>query len=206
MGIDGARRYRRAALLSLAWALCLAGCAGQYLTVDQDMQAWEPYHADQLYRIGYGDRLQVGVWGHDTLSSEVVVRPDGKIALPLVGEIQSEGLGVDDLREVLNRRYKEYINTPTVTVTVKEIRSQRIYILGEVERPSEYELIGPTDVMQAIAMAGGFTIYAKKNKIQVIRNRGEQKLRFRVNYHQLVDGKHAEQNIPLRAGDVVIVP
>jgi polysaccharide export outer membrane protein len=146
------------------------------------------------------------VWGQEELDSEVIVQPDGKISLPLVKEVIAAGLTVDALRQELDKRYREFILEPTVSVTVSEINSLKIYVLGEVNNPGEIDLLSYTDVLQAIAKAGGFTIYAKKNKVEIIRTFGGQKIKTRFNYSQVVRGKNLQQNIALKPGDVIIVP
>jgi len=187
--------------------LVLTGaCATEYKIIDQRSPNLTDYQQDQVYVLGCGDRVSIKVWGKDNLNTDAIVRPDGNISFPLIGDIQARGLRVEDLKEELNKRLRDYIFEPSVSVTVVDIKSQKIYILGEVSRPGEHDLIGPTDVLRAIAMAGGFTIYAKKDKIQIIRTEGNEKIKIKFNYDQVIRGINLNQNIMLRPGDVIIVP
>jgi len=190
----------------LCWLL--GSCATEYKIIDQNSKDLTEYHQDQAYVLGCGDRLSIKVWGkdRDSLNTDVIIRPDGNISVPLIGDIQVKGLRAEDLKDELNKRLREYIYEPSVSVTVVEIKSLKIYILGEVTRPGEFDLIASTDVLQAIAMAGGFTIYAKKDKIQIIRTNGNEKIKIKFNYNQVIKGINLNQNIPLRPGDVIIVP
>ncbi len=181
-------------------------CASEYKIINHDSPYLTDSQKDQLYVLGCGDRVSIRVWGRDNLNTDAIVRPDGKISFPLIGDIQAQGLRVEDLKEELDKRLREYVFEPSVSVTVVDIKSLKIYILGEVARPGEYDLIAPTDVLRAIAMAGGFTIYAKKNKIQIIRSEGQEKIKIKFNYDQVIRGINLSQNILLRPGDVIIVP
>jgi polysaccharide biosynthesis/export protein len=184
----------------------LCACASEYTVLNSVADVMQSLHTGEEYVIGHGDRLHVGVWAQNGLDSEVVVQPDGKISLPLVNDVPAAGHTVERLRNDLEQRYREFIFEPTVSVTVKEIKSLKIYIVGEVASPGEYDLLTYTDVLQALAKAGGFTIYAKKNKIEIIRTFGGQKIKTRFNYNQVIQGKNLQQNIPLKPGDVIIVP
>jgi polysaccharide export outer membrane protein len=157
------------------------------------------------YVLGCGDKLKVTVWRHEEASADAVIMPDGKISLPLIGELAAAGLMVDEFREELNRKYSEYITEPHITITVVETNSLKIYILGEVKTPGELKLISNTDVLQAIAQAGGFTEYANKSTIHIIRKEGDKKIKFNFNYNEVVAGKNLNQNIPLKPGDVIVV-
>lgn len=196
--------YRRIAII-LFMIFCVS-CASEYKIINHDSPYLTDSQKDQLYVLGCGDRVSIRVWGRDNLNTDAIVRPDGKISFPLIGDIQAQGLRVEDLKEELDKRLREYVFEPSVSVTVVDIKSLKIYILGEVARPGEYDLIAPTDVLRAIAMAGGFTIYAKKNKIQIIRSEGQEKIKIKFNYDQVIRGINLSQNILLRPGDVIIVP
>jgi polysaccharide biosynthesis/export protein len=192
--------------MAVGAALLLCSCASEYTIVRPDSSTLTDLHREQVYLIGKGDTLQLRVWGQDVLATDTVVRPDGKISLPLLGDIHVEGLTVDALKDVLDRQFGAFINEPNVSVIVRDIQSMKIFILGEVSRPGEYTLTSPTDVLQAIAMAGGFTIYAKKNRIEILRTLDDEKIKIFFNYNQVVSGKHIDQNIPLKPGDVIVVP
>src|SRR3989441_4353273 len=122
------------------------------------------------FLIGPEDVLDVVVWRNQDLSRTVIVRPDGMISIPLIGDVEARGVTANQLAERLAARLKEFKETPSVTVSVKEMNSYNVYVLGEVAKPGKYQLKSHTTVLQAIAMAGGFTIYASKNKMQVVRH------------------------------------
>jgi polysaccharide export outer membrane protein len=157
------------------------------------------------YVIGPGDVLQVTVWKNDTLSRVVPVRPDGKISMPLLHDIQAAGLTAMKLRDNIASALSEYLPNPEVSVAVNEVRSMRISVLGEVLRPGVLELRGKTTILEAIAMAGGFGHFASPSKITVIRTDGGGKTtRLRFNYNKATSGD--EPNMVLEPGDVIIVP
>ena len=193
-------------LFLMTCAVFLCSCVSEYTVLNSVADIMQSLHDEEGFLIGHGDKLRIDVWGQEGLTSDVIVQPDGKISLPLVKEVTAAGLTVDALRQELDKRYREFILEPTVSVTVSEINSLKIYVLGEVNNPGEMALLSYTDVLQAIAKAGGFTIYAKKNKVEIIRTFGGQKIKTRFNYSQVVRGKNLQQNIPLKPGDVIIVP
>jgi len=165
------------------------------------------------FLIGPEDVLDVVVWRNQDLSRTVIVRPDGMISIPLIGDVEARGVTANQLAERLAARLKEFKESPSVTVTVKEVNSYNVYVLGEVAKPGKYQLKSHTTVLQAIAMAGGFTIYASKNKMQVVRSRvngdGDgrpQEIRLPAPYDDLVSGKGELGNFILKAADVVVVP
>ena len=157
------------------------------------------------YVIGPDDVLVVGVWKDKDLTGEVTVRPDGKVSLPLVNEIDAAGLTVDEFRKALTAAYEKYQTDPTVLVTVKEIKSRKVFITGNVGKAGAYMLSGPTTVVQLIAMAGGVTEYADTENISVLRIENGTTLSFRVNYKDIAKRKNLKQNIELKPGDTVIV-
>jgi len=193
-------------LMILVVSTVLSSCASEYNIVRQDSQQLTAFHQAEPYTVGYGDTLRILVWGDDKLSTETVVRPDGKISIPLVGDIQAEGLTINDLRAELTKRIRTYVKEPNISVSVGTIKSMKVYLIGEVARPGEQEMEGHMDVLQALSRAGGFTIYAKKTKIQIIRREGNRKIKIRFNYNQVIRGKNLNQNIPLKPGDVILVP
>jgi polysaccharide biosynthesis/export protein len=197
---------KKSYLFCMACAVFLCSCASEYTVLNSVADIMQTLHTEEGFVIGYGDRLHISVWGQEGLDSDVIVQPDGKISLPLVDAVQAVGLTVDALRQDLEKRYMEFIREPTVSVTVAEIKSLKIYVLGEVNKPGEFDLLSYTDVLQAIAKAGGFTIYAKSNKVEIIRTFGGQKIKTRFNYSQVIRGKNLQQNIPLKPGDVIVVP
>ena len=120
------------------------------------------------YVLGCGDAIKVTVWRNEEASTDAVIAPDGKISLPLIGEVSAEGLTVDELKNELNKKYRDFINEPHVTVTVMQINSLKIYVIGEVTRPGEFKLDSTTDVLQAISLAGGFTERANRKSVLLI--------------------------------------
>jgi polysaccharide export outer membrane protein len=176
-----------------------------YQIIDRDDTMLAALHQNKPYVLGCGDTLKVTVWRHEETDTDAVIMPDGKISLPLVGEITAAGLTVDELKDELNRKYNEYITEPHITITIKETNSLKIYVLGEVKSPNEYKLNSYTDVLQAISMAGGFTIYANKSSIDIIRKEGDKKIKINFNYNEVLKGKNLNQNIPLKPGDVIVV-
>lgn len=159
----------------------------------------------ETYRIGPEDVLQIAVWKNETLSRTVPVRPDGKISLPLVNDVQAGGLTAVELREILTRKLSEYVPSPEVSVIVTDIRSVKVSVIGEVARPGRFELKSWTTVLDVLALAGGFTQFASRSKIVVLRaDGGGTTKRILFNYNKV---SAAEQdNFYLRNGDIVLVP
>jgi polysaccharide biosynthesis/export protein len=163
--------------------------------------------SDNSYVIGANDVLTVNVWKEPDISRSVPVRSDGKISLPLVGELQAGGQTPRQLEQEITKRLQNYISEPEVTVIVTDSKSQKVNILGMVVRPGAYLLNSSTTVLDSIAMAGGFKDFAKQKSMYVLRPDpdGTEK-RFPFNYKDVIKGKNPEQNIRLQAGDTVVVP
>ncbi len=158
------------------------------------------------YLIGPEDVLFIQVWKEDALSQQVLVRSDGKISLPLIDEVQAVGLTPLQLKELLIRKFKEYIDDPQITVMVREARSFKIYVLGQVARPGVITLAGETSILQVISMAGGFTEWANQKKILLIRNEKGKENRKTINFKKIISGDDINANILLKPGDTIIVP
>jgi polysaccharide biosynthesis/export protein len=158
------------------------------------------------YVIGPEDVLSVVYWKDKDMSADVAVRPDGKISLPLLNDIQAAGLTPAALRDRLTEESKRYLEDPNVTVVVKQINSRKVFVVGEVGKPGPYALATPTTVLQLLATVGGLRDYADSKKIVIIRNEGGKQTRFRFNYKDVTAGKDLRQNIELMPGDTVIVP
>ena len=159
------------------------------------------------YVIGPGDVLQITVWKNDTLSRTLPVRPDGKISMPLLHDVQAAGLTAMQLRDKIATALGEFMPNPEVAVSVNDVRSLRVSILGEVAKPGVLELRGQTTILEAIAMAGGFKDFASPSKITIIRiDEGGKTKRIRFNYNKAVGNGSDEENLVLRSGDVVVVP
>lgn len=159
------------------------------------------------YRIGAGDILEITIWKEPDLSRpEVLVRTDGKISFPLLNDVQAAGLTPMEMKKNMETGLKEFIATPFVTITVTNPQSQRIYILGEVVNTGEYPLTKNLTVLQAFALAGGFTEWASKNEIILMRKEGGKDTLYRINYKNIIKGKDLNQNLLLKADDTIIVP
>ncbi|MCC7153849.1 MAG: polysaccharide biosynthesis/export family protein [Bryobacterales bacterium] len=155
------------------------------------------------YKIGAEDVLRIHVWREPELSSVVIVRPDGRITLPLLEEIDAAGMTPTQLQaKITEMLAKSLLQNPRVTVSVQEVRSKKYYITGQIGRPGPVPLVVPTTVLQAISSAGGFREFAKQKKIVIMR--GDQRLKF--NYKEVIQGKNMAQNILLQDGDHIIVP
>jgi polysaccharide export outer membrane protein len=209
MGVERAKRIGTAGGLVLAAALlAAAGCAGGGGGAPAGTSGTPvpPAAAAEDYRIGAEDVLQVTVWRNDNLSREVAVRPDGKISMPLLNDVQAAGLTALELRNEIARRLKEYVTAPDVTVAVKEIKSLRINVVGEVQKPGVLDLKRRVTVLEAIALAGGLTPFAKANDLVVIRKQPDGRtLRIGVKYKDLIRGDD-RQNILLQRDDTIYVP
>lgn len=155
------------------------------------------------YTIGPDDRLSIVFWKDTELSADVVVRPDGRISLPLINDIQAAGLTPDELRERVLAAAVRFIKTPDATVVVKEIHSRRVFITGNVDKPGAYPLNTSATVLQLIATAGGLREFVGGKNIVVVRSDGS---RLKFNYQDVIRGKNVAQNVELRPGDTVIVP
>lgn len=161
---------------------------------------------DTSYRIGPQDVLKVDVWKEQELTRAVPVRPDGKISLPLLNDVQAAGLTAMELANNITEGLKKFINNPQVTITVTEINSRRVYVNGEVTKPGAFALLPNMTVLQALTGAGGFTQFARTNKIYVLRTENGKQVKHPFNYKDVVNGKRPEDNIALQPGDTIVVP
>lgn len=158
------------------------------------------------YRIGPEDLLQISVWKNEALSQTVPVRPDGRISLPLLDDVHAAGLTPMQLREVLVRKLAEYIPTPEVSVIVREVHSFKVSVLGEVKTPGRYDLKSRATVLDALALAGGFTEFASRTRIAILRPDGTAMKRIPFNYNKVISADGEAENIFLQPGDIVLVP
>jgi polysaccharide export outer membrane protein len=165
-----------------------------------------PIATDPDYKIGPQDMLRVDVWKEPDISRIVPVRPDGKITLPLVNDVQASGLTTTQLAAKIAEGLKKYITSPQVTVGVTEINSRKIFVSGEVTRPGAFPLLPNMTVLQALSSAGGFTQFAREKKIYILRMENGRQVKHPFNYKEAVSGKNVEQNIILEGGDVIVVP
>lgn len=187
------------------WVLLFAGLCLAVLSQNPSAAA-QIIGAEPAYLLGPEDVLKVAVWKDEQLTQEMVVRPDGMITFPLIGEVIAAGRTAEDVRGEIAKRLTKYLPNPNVTVTVLKVLSYRIYVLGRVNKPGEYQAGHHTDVLQALSLAGGLTPYAAENDIKIIRRTGVDEQVFPFRYADAQKGKDLKQNILLHRGDVVMVP
>lgn len=188
--------------------ILLASCSAKELRVEQKQIATDvPDPAkppEEFYKIGPGDSLEIMIWKEDALSGSATVRPDGFITLPLINEIQVVGLTTTQLRQTLEEKYKEFVNSPFATVRVTDIASSEIFLIGEVEKPGVYPVTGNDTILQLLTRAGGLSIFADRDDIRVIRREGDKVTEYTIDYDAIIEGD-LEQDILLRPGDRIIV-
>ena len=165
-----------------------------------------PDSVDRSYVIGPGDILKISVWKEEGMELEVLVLPDGEITFPLAGQIKAGGMTTRALSDELVRKLKKYIPNPSVTVSVLKSVSNKIYVIGKVNRPGEFTATGYMDVLQALTMAGGLTPYADSDEIKIIRRTESGTMMKLFDYDEVVSGERLDMNIILKAGDTVVVP
>jgi polysaccharide export outer membrane protein len=158
------------------------------------------------YRIGPEDVLQISVWGNEAVSRTAPVRPDGRISLPLLNDVQAAGLTPMELRDELVRRLAEYIPQPEVAVSVTEVRSFKVSVIGAVTKPGRYELKSRATVIDVLALAEGFTEFAARSRVVILRSEGSRVERLPFDYDKVASGNAGQSNFYVRAGDIVLVP
>ena len=161
---------------------------------------------DPSYIIGPTDILEIQVWKEPDFSRQVLVRPDGKLTLPLVGDIHVSGMTTMALKELLTEKLKDYIDSPEVTVILVESHSKNFYIIGKISRPGTYPLMKDMTVLQAISVAGGLGEWADADSIRIIRKSGAQEKILHFDYKEVISGKNLKQNILLQPNDTIVVP
>jgi len=161
--------------------------------------------AEEAYRIGANDRLQVRVWKNPELTIEAPVRPDGLISVPLLDDVAAAGLTAEEMKEILTREYSEYISNPEVSVLVVQTGSRRVSVIGEVQRPGPIPLVTDLRVLEALSAAGGFSTFANRRAIQLIRYVGEEEVVYIFNYNAFVKGDAPGSNVLLEPGDTIVV-
>jgi polysaccharide biosynthesis/export protein len=176
------------------------------VTAQAQTAAEKPTTPVNEYLIGPEDVLDISVWKEDALKKEVLVRPDGGISFPLVGEIQALDKTPAQIQQEITQRLTRYIPNPVVSVSVLRIVSNKIYVVGKVNRPGEFTTGRYLDVLQALSMAGGLTPYAAENKIKILRRQGDKEISIPFEYSKAQNGNDLTQNIQLKRGDVVMVP
>ena len=192
-------------ILVVALMVSILGCTSHFTnTAKEVVQSTD-------FLLGPEDVLEITVWRNQDLSRQTVVRPDGMVSMPLIGDVQASGMTATQLAAKIADRLKEFKESPAVSVSVKEVNSYNVFILGEVQKPGKYQLKSHTSVLQAIALAGGFTLYASKNKMQVVTSEANgdgrpHEIRIPVRYDELLSGKGERGNFVLKSGDIVVVP
>ncbi len=165
-----------------------------------------PDRQERDYVIGPGDVIEIQVWREPNLSKTIPVRPDGKITLPLLNDVKAAGLTPLELKKRIEKGLSRFIENPTVSVSVNEINSKNIYVMGKVNTPGQYPLHGGLTVLQALSLAGGLAEWADAGNIVILRKENGKQIRIKFNYKKVSKGKDLEQNIPLKPGDTIIVP
>ena len=160
----------------------------------------------EKYFLGPEDTIEISVWKEPELTKQLVVRPDGKITYPLIGEVQAAGLTVKDLQKELSKRLEKFVTDANITVILLKAQNYKIYVTGKVTKPADFVVGRPTTVMQAIAMAGGLTPFASPGSIVVLRHVGGKEEIYPFNYNSVRKGQSLEQDRILMPGDVVVVP
>jgi polysaccharide export outer membrane protein len=158
------------------------------------------------YKLQPGDLVSIAVWKEPELTTDVLIRPDGGLSFPLAGDIAAAGTTVAQLASTIDQRLRDYIPKPVVTVALKQIGGNRIYVLGKVNRPGEFPFARPIDVMQALALAGGATTYAELNDIHILRRESDTQVAIPFRYGDVERGRGLPQNVLLQSGDTVVVP
>lgn len=158
------------------------------------------------YLVGANDVLNIFVWKEADLTQDVTVMADGRITFPMIGEVMAKGQTVIELKNAITEKLKNFISNPEVTVIVRESRSRMIYTIGQVSNPGPYQMRPDMTVLQALSTAGGFTEWADKKSIMIVRREKEKETMFRFNYQDFISGKDLKQNIVLEPNDTIVVP
>jgi polysaccharide export outer membrane protein len=158
------------------------------------------------YQLHPGDVLQIVVWHEADLQGEALIRPDGGMTFPLAGELHAAGQTVEELTKALEVRIRKYVPDAVVTVAVKSVGGNQVFVIGKVNKPGEFLLSGPIDVMQALSLAGGATPFANTNGIRILRRSADRQTAIEFHYGDVEHGHKLEQNILLQSGDTVVVP
>jgi len=159
-----------------------------------------------LYELNPGDILEISVWKEEGLERQVLVLPDGMISFPLAGHIQAAGRTAEEVQKALTDRIKQYIPEPVITVSVPSVAGNKVYVIGQVNRPGEYPALHRIDVMQALSLAGGLTPFADQDGIKILRRETTKQVAYPFDYSAIEDGIKLELNIVLKSGDIVVVP
>jgi polysaccharide export outer membrane protein len=186
-----------------AWVLCLFFCGW---AAAADEIAVQQQSGEGAYTIGAGDILSISVWKNADLTRVMQVLPDGMISFPLIGELKVAGVTVAQLKKSLQDKLTPFVPDPEISVEVQRVNSMIVYVIGRINRPGHFELVGNMNVLQALAMAGGLTPFAKRDEIKVLRKEKDKTVEYVFDYDAVTMDENHSQNILLRRGDVVVVP
>lgn len=163
-------------------------------------------NAQEAYRLNPGDMLTISVWNEEALQQEVMVLPDGTISFPLVGILEVANKTPAQIQDEIKQKLSRLIPDPEINLSVSAVGGNNFFIIGKVNSPGRFAMTSPTDVVQALSLAGGFTTYAQTGKIQILRRDGNKQKVIQFDYSKISDGKALETNILLRSGDTIVVP
>ena len=197
--VDTLQQMPRAGVLLIALSL-MTSCATPDLTSAQSSSA------DPGYRLGPEDVVMISVWKDENLTREALVRPDGMLSFPLIGDVLAVGHTVEEVRQDIAKRLTKYVPNPHVSVAITKLQSYKVYVMGRVTKPGEYLVGHHTDVLQMLSLAGGLTPFASENDIKIIRRENGNQRIFLFRYGDVQKGRDLDQNILLERGDVVMVP
>lgn len=197
-------RLINATMVGLMLLMPVSGFAEQ--AVDTPRAESKPVVTDPGYQIGPEDILEISIWKEEGLKKEVLVRPDGGISFPLIGDLQATGKTAAQLQQEITKKLEQFIPDPVVSVALLKVVGNKIYVIGKVNRPGEFVAGRYVDVLQALSMAGGLTPFAAENSIKILRKEGGKDAVMLFEYSSVKRGEHLEQNIMLKGGDVVVVP
>lgn len=190
----------------MALALVISSGSAPRLNPSVEAQAAAAQIVEEKYQLGPEDLIEISVWKEPDLTKQISIRPDGKISYPLIGEVQAAGKSVKQLREEISKRLEKFVTDAQVTVILLKTQYYKIYVMGKVNKPGEFMVGRPANVMQALAMAGGLTPFASPGKIVILRRSGGTEQTFPFDYKAVSRGQFLDQNITLLPGDVVVVP
>jgi len=193
-------------LFCLCMILCSASCSYFRSDIPDSPVKGSSQQNQEDYKIGKGDVLEVMTWKEPDFSKDIAVRIDGRISFPLLDDLQAQGRTCTEIRNEIQEKLKEFIKHPVVSVAVKVPVSQKFYIIGEVLKPGEYPLTKKLTVLQAFAISGGFSEWASKNDIILIRNTEGIDNIIRINYSDIVKGRELDLNLRIKADDIIVVP
>ena len=198
-------RLINATMVGLMLLMPVSGFAQQALDTPKP-EVKPPVVTDPGYKIGPEDILEISIWKEDGLKKEVLVRPDGGISFPLIGDLQATGKTAAELKEEITKKLEQFIPDPVVSVALLKVVGNKVFVIGKVNKPGEFVAGRYVDVLQALSMAGGLTPFAAENSIKVLRKEGGKDVVMPFEYASVKRGERLEQNIMLKGGDVVVVP